>query len=45
MEIIKTTVMPDGTRIQLEDWRKDYPTTEKTTLLVHILFVKMPLVI
>ena len=29
MEIIKTTAMPDGTHIQLEDWRKDYPTTEK----------------
>ena len=25
MEIIKKAVMPDGTHIQLEDWRKDYP--------------------
>ena len=29
MEIIKKAVMPDGTHIQLEDWRKDYPTVEK----------------
>ena len=29
MEIIKKATMPDGTHIQLEDWRKDYPTTEK----------------
>lgn len=25
VEIIKRATMPDGTFIQLEDWRKDYP--------------------
>lgn len=29
MEIIKKAVMPDGTRIQLEDWRANYPNIDK----------------
>ena len=29
MEIIKKAVMPDGTRIQLEDWRANYPSIDK----------------
>ena len=29
MEIIKKATMPDGTHIQLEDWRADYPNVNK----------------
>lgn len=29
MEIIKKAVMPDGTHIQLEDWRADYPSVNE----------------
>ena len=29
MEIIKRAVMPDGTHIQLEDWRTNYPSIDK----------------
>lgn len=30
MKIIKRSLMPDGTDIQIEDWRNDYPTVFKT---------------
>ena len=26
MKVIKRSTMPDGTSIQIEDWREDYPT-------------------
>lgn len=29
-KIIRRDVMPDGTKIQLEDWKECYPSVEKT---------------
>jgi hypothetical protein len=31
MKIIKKSEMPDGTRIQIEDWSKDYPRIYPTS--------------
>ena len=30
MKVLKTGEMPNGTAIQLEDWREDYPTVWDT---------------
>ena len=30
MKILKQAKMPDGTYIQIEDWREDYPWSQKT---------------
>ncbi|MBK5077745.1 hypothetical protein IL308_13535 [Lactococcus lactis] len=34
MKIIKKAEMPDGTRIQIEDWNKDYPRFYPTSSII-----------
>lgn len=42
MEICEIATMPDGTKIQIEDWRKDYFCFKTLSIAVYPIMQRLP---
>lgn len=42
MEILEKAFMPDGTKIQIEDWRKDYSCFKTVSIAAYPIMKRLP---